>query len=142
VDVTRIPFNELVGIRRAQNDPPFLLELDDLPSYTNHVGTVHVGAQLTLAEASSAECLLRTFKDDSSAVVAVVRRIQAKFKKPLKGKAFSRAKILEGDAQKLSAVLDSKGRGLISVSVDIVDADEVVAMSADIEWFVQKQKQT
>src|SRR5438876_10855694 len=118
MDITAIPFNQLMGIKRAERDPPYLLELDDLLSYTNHLGTVHAGAQLALAEASSAEYLLRTFKDAGPDLVAVVRTVQAKFKKPLKGRAYSRARIVNGDVAKVTETLKAKGMGIIRVSVD------------------------
>src|SRR5579864_3697668 len=102
MDILAIPFNQLLGIKRAQRDPPYLLELDDRESYANHIGTVHACAQLALAEASSAEYLLRTFKDDGQDAVAVVRTVQAKFRKPLKGRAYSKARIEPDEVRKFS----------------------------------------
>jgi hypothetical protein len=54
MNVIDIPFNRFVGIREAQGDAPRLLELGESPDYLNHLGTVHAGAQLTLAEAGRA----------------------------------------------------------------------------------------
>jgi hypothetical protein len=139
MEITAIPFNQLLGIKRAERDPPFLLELDDLPSYTNHLGTVHAAAQLALAEASAAEHLLRTFQDAGPDMVAVVRTVQAKFRKPLKGRAYSRASIAGDEIRKFSKTLDAKGLGIIHVNVEVLDDHEVVAMNAVIGWFVRRQ---
>jgi hypothetical protein len=142
MDITAIPFNQLVGIKRAQRDPPYLLELDEAVSLTNHLGTVHAVAQLALAEASSAEYLLRAFKDDGRDAMAVVRTVQAKFRKPLQGRAYSKARVVDGEIQKLSEALDTKGRGIVRVDVDIVDDQDVVAMSAEIGWFIRQRNQS
>jgi hypothetical protein len=140
MEITAIPFNQLVGIKRAERDPPYLLELDDHVSLTNHLGTVHAAAQLALAEASSGEYLLRAFKGDRRDAVAVVRTVEAKFRKPLQGRAFSKARVDDGEIQRLAGALDAKGRGIVHVKVDIVDDHEVVAMSADIGWFIHQRK--
>src|SRR5579859_4050175 len=120
MDITEIPFNRLIGIRKTNGDGATLLELDDLPTYQNHLKTVHAAAQLALAEASSAEYLLRIFKEADSDVVAVVRKVQAKFKKPVKGKVYSRAVASPEEITRFSESLDSKGKALITVAVDIV----------------------
>src|SRR5207245_8006617 len=124
--------------KRAERDPTFLLELDDLPSYTNHLGTVHAAAQLALAEASAAEQLLRTFPDAGPDMVAVVRTVQAKFRKPLTGRAYSRASIADDEIRKFSETLDAKGLGIIHVNVEVLDGHEVVAMNAVIGWFIRR----
>lgn len=140
VDVTGVPFNKFLGITRA-SEPGFLLQLEDSPDYQNHLGTVHAGVQLTLAETTSADCLLRHFPDLAESVVAVVRRVEAKFRNPLTGKIRSRAAIQQGQADKLEEALRAKGRGLISVDVEIVGVDGTVGLLATVEWFVQKQKE-
>jgi len=78
--VTELPFNAFLGIEVASN-PSELLRLRAGPQYLNHLGTVHASAQLALAEASSGECLLRSLGSPDE-VVAVVRRLEAKFRKP------------------------------------------------------------
>ncbi len=139
MDITSIPFNEFLGLKRAERDPPHLLQLEDRPAYANHVGTVHAGAQLALAEASSAECLLRAFQQESQKTVAVVRTVRATFRKPLTGRAYSRARIADDDLWQLPRALAAKGMGIIRVHVEIVDEHDVVVMNATIGWFIQKQ---
>jgi acyl-coenzyme A thioesterase PaaI-like protein len=140
MDITEIPFNRLIGIRKTNGDGSTLLELDDSPDYQNHLKTVHAAAQLALAEASSAEYLLRIFKEAGSDVVAVVRKVQAKFKKPVKGKVYSRAHISPEEIKRFSDLLSFKGKALITVTVDIVDSEDAVVMRSLIEWFIQKPK--
>jgi acyl-coenzyme A thioesterase PaaI-like protein len=140
MDITEIPFNRLIGIRKTNGDSSTLLELSDSPEYQNHLQTVHAAAQLALAEASSAEYLLRIFKEAGNDVVAVVRKVQAKFKKPVKGKVYSRAVASPEEIKRFTDLLSLKGKALITVTVDIVDAEGAVAMRSLIEWFIKRAK--
>src|SRR5882762_3547949 len=100
MDITAIPFNRLIKIARP-DDPSFLLQLGESADYENHLGTVHASAQLALAEATSGELLMQTFPELGQSVLAVVRRMEAKFRKPLKGKILSKAAIPSREAEKL-----------------------------------------
>ena len=44
----------------------------------------------------------------------------------------------DGATQKFSEALAAKGMGIIHVGVDIVDDHDVVALSADIGWFIRR----
>src|SRR6187551_3099862 len=91
--VTDLPFNELVGLQQGGDSS--LLTLPAGEKYLNHLGTVHAGALLTLAEAASGGFLLRHF-GPTEGVVPVVRRIEAKFRKPARGAITSSASVSEG----------------------------------------------
>jgi acyl-coenzyme A thioesterase PaaI-like protein len=138
MDITLIPFNRLVGIGHS-TVPGFLLELDASPSHANHLGGVHAGAQLALAEATSAEGLLRAFPDLASSSVPVVRRLESRFRRPAQGTLRSRASIAEEADRKFRADYSAKGRGLIEVNVEVVDAGGSVTLTATVEWFIQKR---
>lgn len=141
MEITEVPFNKLVGITRSDDKSGFLLQLDDSTAYENHLGTVHASAQLALAEATSGEFLIQQFQEFGKSVLAVVRRMEAKFRNPLKGKVMARARIPKEEADRFSELLHTKGRGLLSVEVEVVDADGVVGLIATVEWFMQKQKE-
>jgi hypothetical protein len=138
MDITEVPFNHFLGIRKSQGDGRQLLELDNLPVYRNHLGTVHAGAQLALAEAASAEFLLRTFDGAPAGALAVVRRVQAKFRNLVNGKVFARVDCPPAELARFSKALDARGKALVSVNVDILDGEGVVGMTSVIEWFVQR----
>jgi hypothetical protein len=140
MDITEIPFNQFMGIRKSQEDGSSLLELDDLPVFRNHLGTVHAGVQMALAEAASAEFLLRSFKDADAGVLVVVRRVQAKFKNLVQGRIFAKADCPAEELARFSMALDARGKALLGVTVDVFDAAGVIAMTAVIEWFIQRSK--
>lgn len=105
--VTELPFNRLMGLQEGEGSSQLTLPAG--PQYLNHVGTVHAGALLSLAEAASGEFLLRHFGTDSG-VVPVVRRIEAKFRKPASGAVTSRVSATDAQLDELRNNLAAKGR--------------------------------
>jgi len=140
MDVTRIPFNALVGIERAEADGT-LLQLPSDPRYLNHLGTVHASALLALAEASSGEFLLRHF-GSLDGFAPVVRRLTAKFRKPAKGLIVSSANASADALAHLDTELATKSRSLVAVSVELHDESGVQVLSATIDWFIQRVSQS
>jgi acyl-coenzyme A thioesterase PaaI-like protein len=139
MDITALPFSRLIGLERASPESGFLLSLPASPSYLNHVGTVHAGALLALAESASGEFLLREFGPHPE-FVAVVRKLDAKFRKPAHGRVSARASGDPDEIAKLFATLAAKGRASISVVVEVVDEEQVLALTAAVEWFVARRE--
>jgi acyl-coenzyme A thioesterase PaaI-like protein len=134
--VTELPFNSLLGIQIA-SDSAHLLELPAGGQYLNHLGTVHASAQLALAEASSGEFLLRHFRS-TEGILPVVRRLEAKFRKPANGAVTSTATAAPTAIEQLDAELASKGRALIPITVELHDQSGAHTLSATVEWFIQR----
>ena len=134
--VTILPFNRHVGIQKSSTGEG-LLELPSGEQYLNHIGTVHAGAQLALAEACSGEFLLTALAKESG-IVPVVRRVEAKFKKPAHGRITASVNaqltVLDGSLAELAA----KGRCLLTVHVDVYDEHGQHSLSSNFEWFVAK----
>ena len=134
--VTELPFNSFLGIQIA-DEPSKLLRLPLGKQYLNHLGIVHASAQLALAEASSGEFLLRHF-DFTDDLVPVVRRLEARFRKPANGTVTSSATARPESLAQLDAELASKGRSHISIAVEIHDESGKHTLSATVEWFIQR----
>ncbi|MEP6670410.1 MAG: DUF4442 domain-containing protein [Chthoniobacter sp.] len=134
--VTELPFNQFIGLQPADS-PEKLLQLPAGEQYGNHLGTVHASALLALAEASSGEFLLRHF-GSSEGVVPVVRRLEAKFRKPANGSVTSVASAAPEALTQLNTDLAARGRALITISVELHDASGAHALSATVEWFIQR----
>jgi len=132
--VTELPFNMLLNLQSA-TDAAHLLWLPAGGQYLNHLGTVHAGVLVALAEATSGEFLPRTL-GDATGVVPVVRRLEAKFRKPANGAVTSSATVAEGALDQLRDGLAAKGRGLISVNVELHDESGAHVLSAFGEWFI------
>jgi hypothetical protein len=140
MDVTKIPFNSFLGIERCDESDDWLLFLHDLPKYTNHLNTVHAGAQFALGEAASGEYLLRRFKNivEKETLIPIVRKTEVKFKKPAQGKIKASAYISDEIADQTASSIDKKGRAIIPVTVNVTDSSGNVTMTAKYEWIVQK----
>ena len=134
--VTELPFNSFLGIQIA-TEPSKLLRLPSGDQYRNHLGTVHASAQLALAEASSGEFLLRHF-GSAQGIVPVIRRLEAKFRKPANGAVTSTATAAAASLEQLDAELASKGRALIPITVELHDQSGAHTLSATVEWFIQR----
>jgi acyl-coenzyme A thioesterase PaaI-like protein len=137
--VTDIPFNAFLGIRETPANAGRLMQLDESPQYLNHIGTVHASAQLALAEASSGAWLMQALPELAGQVLAVVRRVEAKFRSPMTGPIYSRATTTITEVRKSAETLSVRGRAIIPVTIEIVDMEETVGLAATFEWFAQKQ---
>jgi acyl-coenzyme A thioesterase PaaI-like protein len=134
--VTELPFNSFLGIQVA-TERSKLLQLPSGDQCLNHLGTVHASAQLALAEASSGEFLLRHF-GSTEGIVPLVRRLEAKFRKPANGAVTSTAIAAPASLEQLDAELASKGRALIPITVELHDESGAHTLSATVEWFIQR----
>lgn len=135
MDVTTLQFNRLIGLEATDAESPFLVALPGLPQYTNHLGTVHAGALLAVAEAGSGAFLARHL-GDITGYLPVVRRLEARFRKPARGRIAARAAVEPAALERLSTDLRSRGRALVAVTVEVVDEHGVVALTAAVEWFI------
>src|SRR5260370_41905541 len=133
----KLKIHRFLGIQAA-SEPSQVLRLPSGEKYLNHLGAVHASAQLALAEASSGEFLLRHF-GSTDGLVPVVRRLEAKFRKPASGSVTSSASATPESLARLDAELAAKGRSLISVTVELRDESGAHTLSATVEWFIQRR---
>lgn len=138
MNIPELPFNRFIGIAPSDKEGTVFSLPNDV-RYTNHLGTVHASAQLALAEATSGECLLREFKDIGFEVLPVVRRLEAKFRKPALGAVYSKMSISPEKKQEFVTSLTTKGRAIIEIQVDVHDEQGAHALAANIEWFVARR---
>ena len=134
--VTTFPFNRHVGIQKSSTGEG-LLELPSGEQFLNHIGTVHAGAQLALAEACSGEFLLNALANETG-IVPVVRRVEAKFKKPANGRVIAKINTSLTIIDQSLAELAAKGRCLLTVHVEVYDEQGQHSLSSNFEWFIAK----
>lgn len=138
LDITTVPFCARAGVRRSDRAGALLM-LPGEESFTNHLGTVHAGALLTLAESASGERLIREFGAAGLDVVPVVRRVEAKFRKPARGAVHASAEIGAEAREEFVTALAARGRAAVDVAVEVHDESGVLALTATVEWFVAKR---
>ena len=137
--VTDLGINKALGMQLAPPGNGHILEMPETPLLLNHVGSVHASVQFALAEASSGEFLLRYLGDTQSQVFAVLRTSDVKFRRPAHGALRASARFADGVADTLSAELTARGRVLASVLVEVADAQGVITMTGQYDWFLQRQ---
>lgn len=138
MQITELPFNKLIGLELAGSQHNDMVTLPAGDQYLNHVGTVHASALLAVAEAGSGELLIRLFKHRSD-VLPVLRNLEAKFRKPAKGRVTSRCEVPVETVAAWEAELDKRGRALMQIPVEVIDAEGVPVLSAVAEWFAAKK---
>ncbi|MES2695810.1 MAG: YiiD C-terminal domain-containing protein [Verrucomicrobiota bacterium] len=138
MDITEIPFNRLVGLVRAEKAGKVLSLPDDV-RYTNHLGTIHASALLTLAEATSGEYMIRELANPGFEVLPVVRRVEAKYRKPARGVVYSSVTVPPEKKAEFIATLTARGRALLEIQVDVHDEQETHLVTVMVEWFVAKR---
>jgi acyl-coenzyme A thioesterase PaaI-like protein len=138
MDVTQLPFNRLIGLEPGDAEGERLVVLPAGPQYGNHLGTVHAAALLAVAEAGSGELLLRRL-GEGAGYVPVVRRLEAKFRKPAMGRVSAKAAVSPDECERWSHELAKRGRVIAAVPVDVVDDAGVVVLSATVEWFIARE---
>lgn len=137
MQVTNIPFVQHIGIDKfIENN----LELQNKTIVHNHIGTMHAGAQFTLAETQSGLYLQTLFPEYKDQVVPLLRSSTVKYKHPAVKDIYAVASVEEEAKEKFEAQFLKKGRASITIAVELKDSDDVVTMIGEFTWFVQKIK--
>ena len=131
--------NRFIGIRGAPDGSGHVLEMPLAQSVVNHLGTVHAAAQFALAEAASAELLLRRFATLSGNVVAVVRSAAVKYRKPAKSllRAFARLENPAAEAE-LPIDVERRGHATVQVRVELIGEDGRNTFIGEFGWHIAK----
>src|ERR1039457_1592977 len=120
VNIADLPFNRLIGIAPSQKEG-CVLSLPNDVRYTNHLGTVHACALIALAEATSGDYLIKESAGVEFEVIAVLRRLEAKFRKPACGAVHSTITVTTEKKEEFLSLLGKKGRALFEHQVDVYD---------------------
>ena len=137
MEITEIPFHKLLKLTQSR-DAGDVLELTFAEDKQNHIGTFHASGQFALAEATSGLALQQAFPQLEGSVVPILRKADAKFKKPAESNISAHASIDQAQKELFLQRIESKGRGTISVCVEVKDEQGVVTMVGNYQWYIQK----
>ena len=135
---TDLALNRLLGIRAAPAGAAHLLELPFTPPLHNHLGTMHAAAQFALAEAASAECLQRNFGALAGRVLAVVRGVAVKYRRPATGDLLAFG---TPDASTRTGLLDelaARGRTTAVILIELKDRAGTLTFHGKFDWFISQ----
>ncbi|MBI5770054.1 MAG: DUF4442 domain-containing protein [Verrucomicrobia bacterium] len=136
MQIEDIPFNRLIGLQREPEGGEFAVSLPADARYHNHLGIVHAAAQLAVAEAASGEWMLRHFGARAPEFIAVVRRMETKFKQPARGKILGKAVVSEEALAGLAAGLATRRALSFTLRVDVHDEHGAHTLTGTVEWFI------
>lgn len=136
MNVTKLPFNDFIGLEFSDN-PHYILMLNDKSEYHNHLDTVHASAMFAVAEATSGHYLLEQFSELSD-IIPVVRKVEVKYRKPAIGTVYSTAKLRDIEKCNVIEAINQKGRILLNVEVSLFNKEDMLVMQATFEWFISK----
>jgi acyl-coenzyme A thioesterase PaaI-like protein len=140
VDITDIPFNRLIGLQREPAGGEFTVSLPAGSRYHNHLGIVHAAAQLAVAEAASGEWMLRNFGARAAEFIAVVRRMETKFRQPARGKILGKATVSDAARAQLAADLGTRRALAFALRIDVYDEGGAHTLTGTVEWFITRRE--
>ena len=136
-----VPFNKHLDIKSAGKNSEFHLFLNARAEHLNHLGTIHASVLFSLAEATSGEFMLNSFKSISKDVIAVVRKAEVKFRKMVNGKISAKAELVDTTKEEVLDELKKRERALVKVKAEIYDSDLYKVFSSVFEWFIVMDSQ-
>jgi hypothetical protein len=140
MDILTIPFHSYLNLKKADESSGYLFKIEERPEYLNHLGTIHACVQLSLAEASSGEFLLKEFDHLKSDVIPVVRKTEVKYHKPANGELFAKADFHSINRQAILNELSIKNRTIAQIKVEVYDSQKNISLSAIFDWFLVMRK--
>lgn len=135
MNILEIPFVKTVRLTRSADG---LLQLQMAPEVSNHLNTLHAGAQFTLTESAAGQLLIESFPELVGKMVPLLRESQIKFKRPANTAVTAFASITAEASQSLLDQIQRRGRGSIEVQVDVKDSAAKITCSASFNWYIQK----
>lgn len=140
MDITDIAFNRLIGLQREPAGGEFAVSLPARSQYHNHLGIVHAAALFAVAEAASGDWMLRNFGERAADFIAVVRRVEMKYRKPAQGKVLGRAWAGEAAQRALADDLATKRAISFTLQTEVRDEGGAPILAAEIEWFITRRE--
>lgn len=139
---TDLAFNRTLGIKDAPVGAEHVLELPLTPLVQNHLGTMHAAAQFALAEAASAERLQRDYAAQIGAVLAVVRGVTVKYRKPATGELLAYAQPDAATREHFIQDLTTRSRTTATIVVELKDRAGNLTFAGNFDWFIGKPEQS
>lgn len=141
MNIDKIPFNRLIGLRREPEGGEFLVGLPAGTQYHNHLGTIHAAAQLALAEAASGYHLIRNYRALDTTHMAVVRRVEAQFIRPANGAIRAKVTVADEMRRRFERCLDTKRVIPFELGVDVFDESGEHSLAATITWIIARREE-
>jgi len=132
-----LTYNQNINLQVATKpDCIFMLVLNK--NLENHIQSFHAAAVFSLAEASSAQYLINTFKEFENNVVPLLRATNTKYKKPAQNNIYAKAMLANQSKEEITNNLNEKNRALVTIKIDILDDENNLVFTGNFDWFLSK----
>lgn len=137
MNILDLPYNQYLGLKIEKWKDQDVLCLEPGKPHLNHLGTIHAGAIFSLAEAASGHTLLSRCAHLKDKASAVLREATVKYRRPATGKIRAIGEIDSQEAASFGERLETKGRGIIRVSVKVLQEESEVFIGM-YSWFASR----
>ncbi len=128
-------YNQNINLQNTnKTDCIFMLALKE--NLQNHVHSFHAAAIFSLAEATSAQFLINTFKIFENTVVPLLRATNTKYKKPGLTNIYAKAMLMNETKEEIITQLNNKKRALVTIKVEVIDEADFIIFTGTFEWFL------
>ena len=131
----QFPLSEFLHINRVDGGP---MRMEFGEHAYNHIRTVHASAQYALAELGTGAVLADLYPDQHDELFAVLRRGELKYGSAATSDLTAAATLSDEARDKLEADLRRRGRALVSVAVELRDAEGTVASTGRFQWYMER----
>ncbi len=131
--VLQMHLNKFIGLQK-NND---LLTLDLSKNVENHIGSIHAGAQFTLAESASGFYLAGLFPELQDKIIPLLRSSNIKFKKIAFDTLTAYPSATADALEKFHKQFLKKGRGVVTVEVTLKNQNKEIVTIGTFSWFIK-----
>ena len=135
--VADIPINQHLGMLYDENTHS--LSLPDTEATKNHFGQVSFCAQFTLAESASAQYLFENLEMNLERDLPTLRNAKTKFHKTTNGNSLTNLISIEHTKEEFQHLLNSKGKLLTTVNVEVISEAGVKAVTGSFQWLILRK---
>jgi len=132
--IVRVPLSEFLHITHS---PDGCMNMQFGKHNHNHIGTVHASAQYALAEIGTGALIADLYPEHRESAFAVLRRGEIKYTGSATSNLTAKASLSDEKRKRLDAGLRRRGRALVSVGVELLDAEGAVASRGRFEWYIE-----
>lgn len=128
-------YNQNINLQNTnKTDCIFMLAMNK--NLQNHVHSFHAAAIFSLAEATSAQFLINTFKIFENTVVPLLRASNTKYKKTGLTNIYAKAMMMNETKEEIITQLNNKKRALVTIKVEVIDEADFIIFAGTFEWFL------
>lgn len=133
--VLNLPFSKKNQIQKSDK-AGYLLMIPFSEKISNHLNTVHGSASFSLAETTSGYYLNSLYSDIADSTIPILRASCIKYKKPVVGNLYSKAKLKDTTCEDILLGLRFKKKALFTIEVKLYNESNQLVVISDYEWFV------